>query len=142
MPISEFLSNKWDERLYNWLLWLNPEGFGGGDVSMSSIYRPELTQRGTERTSGRNAVLSGPAMDTDKLMVRIQAKDVRMYEALKQWTANDGTRAQQAARVPIHHDAYKDIVDSGKRVLERMEREKATAAIRQSKSTRLYPERV
>ncbi len=122
MPISQFLSDKWDEKLHNWLLWLGTGAGGSNGAKISSIYKPELSQRGTERTEGRNAVLSGDALDTDALMVAIQIKDNRMHDVLISWTLNDGTRGAQSNRLSLHPDTYKDIADSGKRELEQMSR--------------------
>ena len=121
MPISPYLVNKWDARLYNWLLWLGTEGQGSSTFAkISSIYRPEMWQRGYGREG--NAVLSGEALDTDRLMVRVQMEDERVYSALLSWTINDGTRGAQAQRLSMHQDTYRDLVDSGIRMLERMAR--------------------
>ncbi len=121
MPISAYLMNKWDARLYNWLLWLGTAGHGSSSFAkISSIYRPELWQRGYG-TPG-NAVLSGEAMDTDRLMVRIQADDDRVYSALLSWAINEGTRGAQAQKLSMHQDTYRDLVDSGVRMLDRMAR--------------------
>ena len=140
MPISKYLSDKWDERLYNWVLWLGATVASGSSCAISSAYQPELGRSGYREP--KNAILSGPAMDTDRLMVAIQEKDKRIYDCLKEWTINDGTRGQQAVRVRVHPDAYKDIVDSGKRELENMDRANQTRkSNHQSKSTRLYPEK-
>lgn len=139
MPISPFLQEKWDARLYNWLLWRSADGEGGGDAKISSIYRPELAQRGY-RDAG-DTFLSGEAMDTDALMQAIRAdKDMgeRIYGALAEWAGNDGTRGAQASRLGTHQDTYKDWVDSGMRRLERLSRWRS---VQQIKSRRLIPER-
>ncbi len=138
MPISDFLSNKWDEKLHNWILWLSTNADRQGAAKISSVYRPELSQHGYRE--GGHAVLSGDAMDTDKLMVKIQADKkhgIRIYRALVAWTINDGTRGAQAARLSTHQDTYKDWVDSGKRELERLSKLKTR---QQSKTHPLLPD--
>lgn len=142
MPISDYLARKWDEKLYNWYLWLVTRAAGdGGSGGVSSIYSPENWRRGTNRTQGF-AVLSGPAKDIDDMMIEIR-RDVaqggdRVYAALLEWVKDDGTRGAQAARLSVHQDTYRDIVDSGKRWLERLEQHKKGSKI---KSPRVSPER-
>ena len=140
MPISDFMSNKWDARLYNWLLWRSGEDRAGGGVKISSAYSME--DFGTGSRSGYRecgvTVLAGEAMDTDRLMVEIEASDHRIYAALVEWTRNDGTRGAQAARLSTGGDTYRDWVDSGKRELERLSRAKLRLQI---KNHRLSPER-
>ncbi|MEO8752328.1 MAG: hypothetical protein ABI624_06600 [Casimicrobiaceae bacterium] len=127
------LSEKWDAKLYNWWLWRwAMDADAGEGASISSIWRmDELGAPGGTRSGYResgSAVLSGEAMDTDKLMVEIQATMPKIYEALKSWTANDGTRGAQSARLGgIHQDTYRDWVDSGKRELERLESKRRRA---------------
>lgn len=138
MPISQFLSDKWDARLYNWLLWKGPDGEGSQQKSegVSSAYSLEEFGehgcRGGYRESGK-AILSGEATDTDTLMLKLRANKTfgeRIYKALVVWTINDGTRGAQAARLSTHPDTFKDWVDSGKRELERLSRGKTTREIK------------
>ncbi|MEO8755030.1 MAG: hypothetical protein ABI624_20390, partial [Casimicrobiaceae bacterium] len=126
VPISDFLSQMWDEKLYNWYVWLvTAADSDGGSGGVSSIYDPGKWRRGTARTSGF-AVLSGPAKDTDDLLVAIRQSTKeggdRVYDAMVEWVKDDGTRGAQAARLSMHQDTYRDIVDSG--WLERLEWER------------------
>lgn len=124
MPLSKFLSEKWDSKLYNWWLWMSTGGGTGGGSGISSIYDPKKWRRGAARAGEGFSVLSGEAKDTDQGMTAIrQAKAEggdRVYDALVEWVKDDGTRGAQAGRLSIHQDTYKDIVDSGKRWLERL----------------------
>lgn len=146
MPISKFLAEKWEARLYNWLLWKGPDGKGSQDKSegVSSAYSLEefgQGHRGGYSESGK-AVLSGEAMDTDALMLKVRldrAFGERIYKALVVWAINDGTRGAQAGRLSTQLDTFKDWVDSGIRQLERLSRAKTT---REIKTPRLSPERV
>lgn len=136
MPISDVLSAKWDGKLYNWWLWrgaLDDDESEGAPISsiwrMDELGAPGGTRSGY-RESGK-AVLSGDAMDTDKLMVEIQSTMPKIYEALKSWTINEGSRGAQAAKLGgIHQDTYRDWVDSGKRELERLEWKRRRAQVR------------
>ncbi len=126
VPISDFLAEKWDRRLENWLLWFQSGG-GGSSEGVSSAY--SLEEFGTGNRSGYrecgNAVLTGEAMDTDALMHEIRRWEERIYHALVEWTKNDGTRGAQAARLSTSADTLKDWVDTGKRELERRARMKS-----------------
>ena len=119
MALSAYLSDKWDQRLYNWLLWL--AGDPAHSPGVSSIYDPARWRRGSRRASGL-AVLAGDAEETDDYMLAI-AQDTahggdRVYAALVEWTRDNGTRGMQAARLAMHADTYRAVVDSGKRWLE------------------------
>lgn len=123
MPISSYLSNKWDQRLYNWILWAS--GNPARSAGVSSIYDPARWRRGSRRAAGL-AILAGDAEETDDyLMAIMQDKEHggdRVYAALVEWTRDNGTRGMQAARLSMHVDTYREIVDSGKRWLEDRQR--------------------
>lgn len=123
MPLSSFLSSKWDQRLYNWMLWAS--GDPARSAGVSSIYDPSRWRRGSRRASGL-AILAGDAEETDDYMMQIAQDKAhggeRVFAALVEWTRDNGTRGMQAARLSMHVDTYREIVDSGKRWLEDRER--------------------
>lgn len=124
MPLSSFLSSKWDARLYNWLLWVS--GDPARSAGVSSIYDPSRWRRGSRRASGL-AILAGEAEETDDYMMAIAQDKARggerVFAALVEWTRDNGTRGMQAARLSMHADTYRDVVDGGKRWLEEKEKE-------------------
>lgn len=123
MPVSEFIAEKWDRRLYNWLLWMSSDDTNASRwAKISSAYRGQ--QFGAGYREAGTAVLSGEAMDTDALMVVVQRRNPSIYDALVAWTLNDGTRGAQAARLGVHRDTLRDRVDSGLSMLERMDTER------------------
>ena len=139
MPISKFLADKWNSRLYNWLLWRNATNEGlSGDAKISSIYRPELCQGGYREP--RVAVVSGEAMDTDALMMAMRNASTmqRIHDALVEWAFNDGTQGAQAKRLDTDRWSYADWVDTGVRWLEGRSR---ASAVQQIKNRRLLPQK-
>lgn len=127
MPVSEYLRNKWEAKLYNWWLWRSPKDDEGdcdaGDAAISSIWRMDELGTTVARSGYREmgkAVLSGEAADTDVLMQAIRAQSERIFRALVVWVQDDGTRGAQAARLSTDKDTYRDWVDSGIRGLERL----------------------
>lgn len=126
LPINKFLSDKWDDRLYNWSLWLDAGGSDRSSDGVSSIYDPSTWQRGSGYRSGGTGLISGEAEDTNCMLLTIQtdskAGGDRIYKALEAWAKNYGSRGSQAARLATSEDSYYDWVDSGKRWLERLDR--------------------
>lgn len=119
MPISPVIAEKWDRRLYNWLLWKAVDGGGAGEVRISSAYRGRVFGKGGYRSFGpAQAVASGEAMDTDSLMIEVRRRAPKVYDALLAWTLNDGDRGAQAARLCVHKTTYYDRVDAGYRLLD------------------------
>lgn len=115
MPISQYLFDKWDQRLSNWASWM----YGGaqGSEGVSSVYDPDSWRRGAARAS-TSVVLIGEAQDTYRMLLLVKARHERLFHALDQWAQNHGTRGAQAARLSIHQDTYRDWVDSGMRMLQ------------------------
>lgn len=129
MPISDFLLEKWEAKLYNWWLWRSPKDeevyCQAGDAAISSIWTMDELGTTVSRSGYREmgkAVLSGDAGDTDALMIEIRAQNTDVFKALVVWIENDGTRGSQAARLATNKDTFKDRVDAGVRALERLSR--------------------
>ena len=125
MPVSAVIAEKWDRRLYNWLLWQSAGGSGGsGAVRISSAYRGRIFGRGYRVFSAASAVSSGEAMDTDRLLHEVRRRAPACFDALIAWASDDGDRGQQAARLSIHRSTYYDRVDAGRQLLEELDRAK------------------
>lgn len=135
MPISQYLFDKWDQRLSNWASWM----YGGaqGSEGVSSVYDPDSWRRGTARAA-TSVVLIGEAQDTYRLLLLVKGRHQHLFHALDAWAQNIGTRGAQAARLSIHQDTYRDWVDSGMRMLQDLSARPGRAEI---KNRRVSPER-
>ena len=116
MALNARLSEKWDQRLYNWVLWRGPQG---GKVS--SAYNGEQ-YNGTGYRVPTVPVQLGDALDVDALMERLRvAQGTRhLYRALEVWTFAKGTRGEQAALLAISTRTLYAHVEAGKALLEHM----------------------
>jgi hypothetical protein len=127
MATSDYIVRKWDARLYNWSLWI-AGGAGGtaraGGSGVSSIYSGVQFSGGYRDVSDVSTALSGEAMDTDALLLIIQRDDATVFSALVEWTANRGTRGEQAARQSCHANTLKNRVMAGYEWLERLARDR------------------
>lgn len=125
MPISPVLSEKWDRRLYNWLVWQYSGGGDGWglDAKISSAYRGKQYGRTGYRTISI-PVIAGEATDTDRLLHAVFRENKGVHGALIAWTKNEGERGTQAAKLGIHRSTYYDRVDAGKQLLEQLERQR------------------
>ena len=120
MAIRKSLADKWDRELYAWALWSSQHGRLGARISAA--------YDGMPGTNGRPQItpLSDQILETDALMRILsrhrQAGGTRLYRALLEWAYNDGTRGQQAMRLSIHSDTYRDRVGQAIALLEALSR--------------------
>jgi hypothetical protein len=107
------LTDKWDRKLYAWALWSE----GKASPRISSAYTGSVGTNGTCTVAPSTEVL-----DTDALMLILSRyrnnQGPRLHRALQEWATNRGTRGEQAARLSIHADTYRDRVESAIALLE------------------------
>lgn len=119
MPVSAYLKDKWECALQSWAVHR-----AGSGARVSSAYDPAQWQR-TASTSG-GSVVSDQAQHVDDLLGMIRADrrkgGDRVANALREWVLDEGTKGEQAARLSVHVDTYRELVDAGVRWLERLSR--------------------
>lgn len=115
--ISDFLRNKWADRLHFWIVWRGERESDRASASakVSSIYRGEQFGSGYREASG--TVLLSEAWDTDSLMQELRADHAnsgeKLYHSLEVWAIGKGTQGMQAQEAKCSVNTYRDRVQSG-----------------------------
>ncbi|HKU78613.1 MAG TPA: hypothetical protein VJQ42_02125 [Rhodanobacteraceae bacterium] len=119
VPANDILRVKWEAALQVWAVYRTGTG-----ARVSSAYDPPQYQR-TTSTGGTAAVLAEVQV-VDRLLQLIRSDrrhgGERVANALREWVLDEGSRGDQAARLSVHVDTYRALVDSGIVWLERLSR--------------------
>lgn len=119
MAVNAYLKERWEVALLSWVI--HQEGAG---ARVSSAYDPAQWQR-TASISGQG-IVSQEVQQVDQLLAIIRADrrrgGERVAKALLEWAQDEGTRGEQAARLSVHVDTYRALVDAGVVWLERLNR--------------------
>lgn len=115
---DEFVSAKWERKLENWAVYL-ASGKNAGRAKISSLYR--LAGHGTRGSSADEVIpmMLGEAIDTDKLVRKLEAP---LRKALESWYVLTGTQGQKAQALGCHVNTLRNRVEAAKQQLETFER--------------------
>ena len=117
-----YVEELWSARLENWALW-----YVGGESSGVSSYNAIAEEDTAPRPP---PPLIGEAVDTDALLVKLNAVRPELFEAVRAWYVWTGTKQMKARQMGIHPDTLADRVRAAKYRLESLEGDRKAAMTR------------
>lgn len=114
MPLPERTFDQWEVRLAEWAT----RHMSGAPIS--SAYRGPIATSSASSTLPRGA----GAMDVERMMQELERKLPHAHRALVAWVKGPGSRGEQAARLSLHRNVYRERVRAAITYLEALSRQR------------------